>query len=126
MRPKAQPTHVFMKNPKFLKRERRHIRIRARIEGSEARPRLVVFRSLTKNYAQLINDAKGLVIVAASDAAFIKQGTKTERAKKVGTELAKKAIEKGVKTCVFDRNGYKYHGRVKALADGAREGGLVF
>ncbi|MEK7523447.1 MAG: 50S ribosomal protein L18 [Patescibacteria group bacterium] len=115
-----------MNNKKFLKRERRHIRIRARIEGSETRPRLVVFRSLKKNYAQLVNDAKGLVVAAASDSAFIKQGTKTERAKKVGMELAKKALEKGVKTCVFDRNGYKYHGRVKALADGAREGGLVF
>lgn len=107
-------------------RKRRHIRIRARISGTAARPRLVVFRSLKRNYAQLVDDKAKKVITAASDSAFEKKGTKTERAKKVGAEIAKKALEKGVKACVFDRNGYKYHGRVKALADGAREGGLKF
>lgn len=115
-----------MKNSKALKRERRHNRIRAKVTGTAERPRLVVFRSLKKNYAQLIDDVSGKVVVAASDAAFSKEGTKTERAKKVGAEIAKLATAKGVTACVFDRNGYQYHGRVKALADGAREGGLKF
>ena len=121
-----------MKNVKAEKRERRHIRIRARMAGTAARPRLVVFRSLKKNYAQLIDDASGKVLAAASDSAVSskdvpsKTGNKSQRAKAVGAELAKKALEKGINACVFDRNGYKYHGRVKALADGAREGGLQF
>ena len=115
-----------MKNSKLLKRQRRHLRIRAIVSGTAERPRLVVFRSLQKNYAQLIDDVARKVVTAASDAAFVKDGTKTERAKKVGLLLAKAAKEKGVAACVFDRNGYKYHGRVKALADGAREGGLKF
>lgn len=84
-----------------------------------------MFRSLKKNYAQLIDDEKGVVIAAASDASP-KAGKKSDRAKLVGLELAKKATEKGVTACVFDRNGYKYHGRIKAIADGAREGGLKF
>lgn len=107
-------------------RKRRQIRIRAKISGTAERPRLVVQRSLKRNYAQLIDDVSHKVIAAASDASFAKEGTKTERAKKVGIEIAKKAVEKGVAACVFDRSGYKYHGRVKALADGAREGGLKF
>lgn len=114
-----------MKNLKAEKRERRHVRIRTRMTGTAERPRLVVFRSLKKNYAQLIDDTSGKVLAAASDAA-VKAGNKSQRAKTVGAELAKKALEKGVSACVFDRNGYKYHGRVKALADGAREGGLKF
>lgn len=97
-----------------------------RISGTAARPRLVVFRSLKKNYAQLIDDTSGKVLLAASDTAFLKEGKKSERAKKVGAMIAKIAHEKGITTCVFDRNGYKYHGRIKALADGAREGGLKF
>lgn len=115
-----------MKHTKAQKREARHRRIRSRINGSGERPRLVVFRSLKRNYAQLIDDAKGVVVAAASDATFKKEGTKTVRAKKVGLELAKMATAKGIASCVFDRNGYKYHGRVKAIADGAREGGLKF
>lgn len=115
-----------MKNTKLLQREKRHKRIRARISGTAARPRLVVFRSLKKNYAQLVDDATGHVLAALNDDAFLKEGNKSERAKKVGAALAKKAVEKGITACVFDRNGYKYHGRVKALADGAREGGLKF
>lgn len=115
-----------MKNPKIIRRQRRHERIRARISGTPERPRLVVFRSLKKNYAKLVDDTKGHVLVAASDIAFAKEGNKSERAKKVGIEIAKKALEKGINACVFDRNGYKYHGRVKALADGAREAGLKF
>lgn len=101
------------------------MRIRSRLAGTKQRPRLVVFRSLKNNYAQLVDDSSGKVILSLSDSA-IKEGTKSERAKKVGLGLAKSAVEKGIKTCVFDRNGYKYHGRVKALADGAREGGLKF
>lgn len=115
-----------MKNTKKAQKERRHNRIRMKISGTASRPRLVVSRSLRKNYAQLIDDKKGISLLATSDTAFLKQGNKTQRAKKVGQELAKKALEKGITTCVFDRNGYKYHGRVKALADGAREGGLKF
>lgn len=115
-----------MKNKNEIRRKRRHIRIRSHLTGTSARPRLVVFRSLKKNYAQLIDDTNGKVLAAASDTGFIKEGAKTERAKKVGVMLAKTALEKGVSTCVFDRNGYQYHGRIKALADGAREGGLKF
>lgn len=114
-----------MKAVKFEKRLRRKARIRATVSGTAARPRLTVFRSLKKNYAQLIDDVSRKVVAIASDSK-IKGGAKTQRAKKVGIELAKKALLKGVKECVFDRNGYKYHGRVKALADGAREGGLKF
>jgi large subunit ribosomal protein L18 len=115
-----------MKNSKLLQREKRHRKIRARIAGTATRPRLVVFRSLKKNYAQIIDDAKSQVLAAASDSSFAKTGNKSERAKKVGMEIAKKALEKGITACIFDRNGYQYHGRVKALADGAREGGLKF
>ena len=114
-----------MKPTKSYKRERRHIRIRARVSGTAERPRLIVVRSLKNNYAQLIDDNVGRVIAAASDAKM-KTGTKSERARKVGEEVAKLATTKGITTCVFDRNGYKYHGRVQALADGARSGGLKF
>ena len=101
------------------------MRISAKVSGTTERPRLVAFRSLNKNYLQLIDDTTGKVLLSASDMK-IKEGKKADRAKKVGAELAKKAAEKGITTCVFDRNGYKYHGRVKAMADGAREGGLKF
>lgn len=107
-------------------RKRRHIRIRAKISGTAARPRLVVFKSLGNNYAQLVNDDEGVVIAEASDLKSKDKGTKLEKAKKVGTEIAKKAKEKKIEEVVFDRNGYKYHGRVKAIADSAREEGLKF
>ena len=110
---------------KLQKRQRRHRRIRTRISGSGACPRLVVSRSLRKNYAQLIDDSVGKVLACADDTAFLKEGTKSERAKRVGVLLAEKAKEKNIMCCVFDRNGYKYHGRVKNLADGAREAGLT-
>ena len=84
-----------------------------------------MFRSLKFTYAQLIDDASGKTLAAAHDMKA-KKGTKLERAMAVGTELAEKATKAGITTCVFDRNGYKYHGRVKAVADGAREGGLTF
>jgi large subunit ribosomal protein L18 len=111
---------------KKIDRKKRHNRIRAKISGTAERPRLVVFKSLSNHYAQLINDEKGVTLASFSDLKLKGKETKTERAKKVGMELAKIAKEKGIKLCVFDRNGYKYHGRVKALADGAREGGLQF
>jgi len=111
---------------KATARFRRHNRIRAKIRGTSERPRLVVFRSLTNHYAQLIDDVKGVTLANASDLKMKNTGKKTELAKKVGLELAHIAKEKGISACVFDRNGYKYHGRVKALAEGAREGGLKF
>lgn len=111
---------------KIDRRMRRHARIRTRLSGTAEKPRLVVFRSIQKNYAQLINDEQHVVIAAASDKAFSHEGNKSQRAKKVGELLAKQAQTKGITTCVFDRNGYKYHGRVRALAEGAREGGLKF
>jgi large subunit ribosomal protein L18 len=111
---------------KASNRTRRHIRIRAKISGTAERPRLVVFRSLNNHYAQLIDDTKGVTLASASDLKMEGKDNKTERAKKVGLELAKLAKEKNIVTCVFDRNGYQFHGRVKALAEGAREGGLAF
>lgn len=109
-------------------RKKRHHRIRNHIHGTAERPRLNVFRSLSNIYAQIIDDDKGITLVAASskDKDFQGYGGNVAAAKKVGESLAKKAIEKGIKTVVFDRGGYIYHGRVAALAEGAREGGLQF
>ncbi len=115
-----------MPNKKDELRKRRHNKIRAKISGTAARPRLIVFRSIANNYAQIINDEEGKVIAEASDLKMKDKGTKVEKAKKVGEEIAKRAKEKKIEEVVFDRNGYKYHGRVKALADGARESGLKF
>ncbi len=114
-----------MKESKTTKRKQRHSRVRAKLSGTAKRPRLVVFRSINSTYAQLIDDTKGEIICAASDLKKDK-GTKLEKAKEVGLEIGKLAQEKGIKECVFDRNGYKYHGRVKAIAEGARESGLKF
>ncbi len=114
---------------KILKKQanrlRRRIRVKAKINGTAARPRLVVFRSLLHHYAQLIDDEKRVTLANASDLKE-KKGSKAENAKKIGLKIAELAKEKKITTCVFDRNGYKYHGRVKAIADGAREGGLEF
>jgi large subunit ribosomal protein L18 len=104
----------------------RHNRIRAKVSGTAARPRLVVFRSLSHHYAQIVDDDKGVTLVSASDLKMKDGGKKSERAKKVGLELARLAKEKKITAVTFDRNGYKYHGRIKAIADGAREGGLEF
>lgn len=114
-----------MSNTKLNLRKKRHNRIRAKVNGTEQRPRLIVYRSLLHTYAQLIDDKTGKVLAGSSDAKITK-GNKTERAKEVGAEMAKIAKEKKIESVVFDRNGYKYHGRVKALAEGAREGGLKF
>ena len=111
---------------KLINRNRRRIRIRAKVSGTAEKPRLVVFRSLNNHYAQLIDDVNKKTLTAASDLKMKGKDSKTARAKKVGLELAKLAEAKKITTCVFDRNGYKYHGRIKALADGAREGGLKF
>ena len=110
-------------------RLRRHQRIRKRLSGTTARPRLSVFRSLNQIYAQIIDDTIGRTLAAASsfDAALRgTTGSKTDRAKAVGTAIAERAREAGVRQVVFDRGGYLYHGRVKALADAARENGLEF
>ena len=112
-------------NKKTEKRIRLKKKIRTKVFGTSARPRLSVFRSNQYIYAQIINDENGKTIISLSDLK-IKTGTKTERATNIGSELAKNAIAKGVKSCVFDRNGFKYTGRIKALADGARSGGLIF
>jgi large subunit ribosomal protein L18 len=109
---------------KTTNRVRRHNRIRAKVTGTAERPRLVIYRSLANHYAQLVDDTTGKTLAGASDLKM--KGKKSERAKKVGEELAKIAKEKKITACVFDRNGFKYHGRVKAIADGAREGGLNF
>ncbi len=106
-------------------RQRRRARIRGRVVGTAKRPRLSVFRSAKHIYAQVINDEKGTTLVSFSDA-DIKDGPKTERALKMGKELAERAKKKKIKKVVFDRGGYAYHGRVKAVAEGAREGGLEF
>ena len=110
---------------KNFKRQHRHARIRAKVNGTLERPRLVVYRSLRAIYAKLVDDTSGKTLAEASDLK-VKKGTKTERAKRVGSEIAKKGIEKNLTVCVFDRNGYQYHGRIKALAEAAREGGLKF
>lgn len=106
-------------------RRQRRLRIRGKIFGSARRPRLSVFRSGKHIYAQLIDDEKGATLVAASDAS-LKEGTKLERATKVGEVLAAAALKKKIEPVVFDRGGYSYHGRVAAVADGARKGGLKF
>jgi large subunit ribosomal protein L18 len=104
------------------------MRLRKKIKGTESAPRLSVFRSNRDIYAQIINDADGKTLVAASsrDKDFSTKGTKTEIAKEVGKAIAAKALAAGITTVVYDRNGYLYHGRVKALAESAREGGLKF
>ncbi len=109
-------------------RERRHRRVRRRIEGSAERPRLVVFRSNRGIEAQLVDDLEHKTLAAANhlDRKKSFKGTKTEQAGEVGKVLAANAKRAGIETVVFDRGGYLYHGRVKALADGAREGGLRF
>ncbi len=109
-------------------RLRRHRRVRAKVHGSAERPRLVVFRSNRGIEAQLVDDDAGTTLASASHLALAKsfKGDKTAQAEAVGKALAAAAKKAGVDTCVFDRGGYLYHGRVKALADGAREGGLEF
>jgi large subunit ribosomal protein L18 len=109
-------------------RIKRHKRVRAKISGTPERPRLNVFRSAANIYAQIIDDVNGVTLVSASslEKDFACEGTKSDAAKQVGINVAERAKAKGIDTVVFDRGGYVYHGRVKALAEGAREGGLQF
>ena len=106
-------------------RYRRHLRVRKKVIGSAERPRLVVYRSLKHIYAQVVDDTTGRTLVSASDLA-VGEGKKAQRSLEVGKQLAAKAKEAGITRVVFDRAGYRFHGRVKAVADGAREGGLEF
>jgi large subunit ribosomal protein L18 len=106
------------------RRRRRHVRVRNHLAGTSARPRLVVYRSLKHIAAQIVDDDARRTLLAVSDSGLT--GTKTQRATEVGKRIAARAKETGVSKIVFDRAGYRYHGRVKALADGAREGGLEF
>jgi len=116
-----------MKLTKAQKRKRVHQRIRKKIYGSAARPRLAVFKSNKQIYCQLIDDIKAITLAAATSTESGCTGdNKTEIAKSVGKKIAEKAKSAGIENVVFDRGGFIYHGRVKALADGAREGGLKF
>jgi large subunit ribosomal protein L18 len=120
---------MITKLDKNATRKKRHARVRAKLSGTEARPRLNVFRSNQHIYAQVIDDVNGVTIASAStlDKEIGLESTgNVDAAVKVGELVAKRAVEKGVKAVVFDRGGYLYHGRVKALADAARENGLEF
>ncbi len=114
-----------MKRTKEQSRRRIHLRIRKKVNGTAERPRLSVYRSNLEIYCQLVDDVKGHTI-AAADSRGLNKGTKIEQAAAVGKLIAEKAKSAGIETIVFDRGGYLYHGRVKALADGARESGLNF
>ena len=117
-----------MATKKDIRRTKIKFRIRHVVSGTAEMPRLTVFRSNKEIYAQVIDDVKGVTLAAASshEKSFQKSGTKSEIATKVGKVLAERATAAGIANVVFDRNGYLYHGRVKCLADGAREGGLKF
>lgn len=107
------------------KRTQRHLKVRKKVTGTSERPRVAVFRSNQHIYAQIIDDTQGQTLVAESDLT-VNSGTKKERATAVGENLAKKALQKQIKMVVFDRGGFRYHGRVAALAEGLRQGGLQF
>jgi large subunit ribosomal protein L18 len=111
---------------KAKRRDRRHFQLRQRLIGTAERPRLVVFRSNASIYAQLVDDSKGFTLAQSSSRDLEQKAKKAELSKLTGKRIAEIAKEKGIKAVIFDRNGYLYHGRVKALAEGAREGGLEF
>lgn len=120
---------MAIKSRKEFSRKRIKMRIRKDVNGTGDKPRMTVFRSCKEIYVQLIDDKQGRTLLAASsrDKGVAEQtGNKTDKAKMVGKLVAERAIEQGVQQVVFDRNGYQYHGRIKALADAAREGGLKF
>ena len=110
---------------KIQRRNKIKARIRGRVSGTAQRPRMTVFRSNKQIYVQLVDDLAGKTLVAASSKGLT-EGNKSEIAAQVGAEIARKALAAGIETVVFDRNGYLFHGRVKSLADAAREGGLKF
>lgn len=119
------------KKSRSIARERRHVRVRKTLSGTSNRPRLNVFKSLTGIYAQIIDDVQGATLLSASTVdkdlrEQVKGLKKTEQAKAIGKAIAERAKSKGISSVVFDRGGFRYVGRVKALADGAREGGLQF
>jgi large subunit ribosomal protein L18 len=119
------------KKTRSIARERRHIRVRKQVSGTTIRPRLNVYKSLTEIYAQIIDDMEGNTLISASTIdkelrESMKGLKKIEQAKAIGKAVAERANSKGISTVVFDRGGFRYVGRVKALADGAREGGLQF
>ncbi|MCI8442265.1 MAG: 50S ribosomal protein L18 [Provencibacterium sp.] len=119
----------MVKKPDSKKaRQHRHVRVRGKVSGTAERPRLNVFRSDKHIYAQLIDDKAGVTLCSASsmDKGFEGTGGNKEASRKVGEAIARRAAEKGISEVVFDRSGYLYHGRVKELAEGAREGGLKF
>jgi large subunit ribosomal protein L18 len=111
---------------KAKRRQRRRYKISKTVRGTAQRPRLVVFRSNAAIYAQLIDDAQGFTLASATSRAIKADGAKSDVSKQTGLALAEQAKQKGITSVIFDRNGYLYHGRVKALAEGAREGGLQF
>lgn len=119
---------MIKKKSRSESRVKRHIRVRNKISGTPERPRLSVFKSLKGIYAQLIDDVNGTTLTAAStlDKEVKTKASNIEAAKEVGALIAKRATKAGIKTVVFDRGGYTYHGKVKALAEAAREGGLEF
>ena len=118
---------MIKKESKNVSRVRRHLRVRAKISGTPECPRLSVFRSNKHIHAQIIDDVNQVTLVACSSVSLkLENGGNIEAAKKVGELLAKRAAEKSIEECVFDRGGYIYHGRVAALAEGARNGGLKF
>ncbi len=120
---------MSLANSRVASRQKRHTRIRLTLSGTAARPRLAVFRSINQIYAQLIDDTAGKTLASASSMESglrASKGTKTDHAKQVGKLLAERARVAGVKQAVFDRGGFRYHGRVRALADAAREAGLDF
>ena len=116
---------MIKKESSNVSRVRRHERVRKNVSGTAERPRLNVYRSLKNIYAQIIDDTTGTTLVSASSLELENGGNK-DAAFEVGSMVAKKAVEKGIKAVVFDRGGYIYHGRVQKLAEGAREGGLEF
>ena len=119
---------MITKKDTNIARVKRHKRVRAKISGTNEKPRLCVYRSNSNIYAQIIDDVTGTTLIAASSLEdnFDGYGGNKTAAKKVGVAIAKKALDKGIEAVVFDRGGYLYHGRIKELADGAREGGLKF
>jgi large subunit ribosomal protein L18 len=120
-----------MANDNQLRREKTKARIRGRVSGTPERPRLTIYKSLKRIYVQAVDDTQGITLAAASSLekdlrSSLKNGANIEAAKAVGASIAARLKEKGITAVVFDRNGYVYHGRVKALADSAREAGLQF
>jgi large subunit ribosomal protein L18 len=118
---------MITQNKRNAIRQRIHDRIRRKLAGTDVRPRLNVYRSLSHIYAQVIDDQNGVTLASASTLALkVKTGGNVAAAKEIGKAIAERAVEKGIKKVVFDRGGFLYHGRIKALADAAREAGLEF